>query len=80
MDTFSASNSGRHPTDLAGLSGARLVAVSETEKGKAWAESKIKSVIGGDPITARFMRQDFFVYEEILGGIVHDRQRVHLTS
>jgi putative DNA primase/helicase len=63
METFTASNSDRHPTDLAGLSGARLVAVSETEEGKAWAESKIKSITGGDRVSARFMRQDFFEYE-----------------
>jgi len=62
METFTASNSDRHPTDLAGLCGARLVAVSETEEGRAWAESKIKSITGGDEISARFMRQDFFDY------------------
>ena len=63
METFTASNSDRHTTDLAGLHGARHVGVSETEEGKAWAESKIKSVTGGDPVSARFMRQDFFEYE-----------------
>jgi putative DNA primase/helicase len=44
------------------LRGARLVAASETEEGRAWAEAKIKSMTGGDPITARFMRQDYFTY------------------
>lgn len=63
METFTASKSDGHPTDLAGLHGARHVGVSETEEGKAWAESKIKSVTGGDPVSARFMRQDFFEYE-----------------
>ena len=62
MDTFTVSKSDRHPTDLAMLRGARLVAVSETEEGQAWAESRIKQMTGGDPITARFMRQDFFSY------------------
>jgi putative DNA primase/helicase len=62
METFTASNGDRHPTDVAGLRGARLVAASETEEGRAWAEAKIKSMTGGDPITARFMRQDFFTY------------------
>ena len=62
MDTFVASKSDRHPTDLAGLRGARLVAASETEEGRAWAEAKIKAITGGDPISARFMRQDFFTY------------------
>ena len=62
METFIASNAERHPTDLAGLRGARLVTSQETEEGRRWAESKIKALTGGDPITARFMRQDFFTY------------------
>jgi putative DNA primase/helicase len=44
------------------LKGARLVSSSETEEGRAWAESRIKQMTGGDPISARFMRQDFFTY------------------
>jgi len=62
METFTASNSDKHPTDLAMLHGARLVTASETEAGKAWAEARIKQMTGGDPVTARFMRQDFFTY------------------
>lgn len=62
MDTFTASKSDRHPTDLAMLRGARLVTASETEEGRAWAESRIKQLTGGDLITARFMRQDFFTF------------------
>ena len=63
METFTESKSDRHPTDLAMLRGARLVLAQETEEGRAWAESKIKSLTGGDPITARYMRQDFFTFE-----------------
>ena len=62
MDTFTASGNDRHPTDLAMLKGSRLVSVSETEEGRAWAESRIKQLTGGDKISARFMRQDFFEY------------------
>ena len=62
METFTASPSDRHPTDLAMLRGARLVTAQETEEGRRWAESRIKAMTGGDPITARFMRQDFFTY------------------
>ena len=62
MDTFTASKNDRHPTDLAMLQHARLVTVSETEEGRAWAESRIKSLTGGDAITARYMRRDFFTY------------------
>ena len=62
METFTASKSERHPTDLAMLRGARLVTASETEEGRAWAEAKIKAMTGGDRVSARFMRQDFFQY------------------
>jgi putative DNA primase/helicase len=63
MDTFSASRDSKHPTDLAMLRGARLVTASETEEGKAWAEARIKQLTGGDEISARFMRQDFFTFK-----------------
>jgi len=63
METFTASQSERHPTDLAMLRGARVVMAQETEEGHRWAESKIKMMTGGDPVTARFMRQDFFTYQ-----------------
>jgi len=63
IDTFLENKSEKHPTDLAGLRGARLVTSIEVEKGKRWAEAKIKSLTGGDRIAARFMRQDFFEYK-----------------
>jgi len=63
MDSFTASRGDRHPTDLAMLRGARLVTVSETEEGRAWAESRIKQLTGGDPISARFMHKDFFTFQ-----------------
>jgi putative DNA primase/helicase len=63
MDTFTSSKSERHPTDLAMLKGARFVTASETEKGRPWAEARIKQLAGGDPITARFMRRDFFTFQ-----------------
>ena len=62
MDTFTASNSDKHPTDLAMLCGARLVTASETEEGRAWAEARIKQMTGGDRVTAHFMRQDNFSF------------------
>ena len=62
MDTFMETRSDRHPTDMAGLRGARFVAAIETEQGKRWAESKLKNLTGGDKISARFMRQDFFEF------------------
>ncbi|MEP3441204.1 MAG: phage/plasmid primase, P4 family [Sulfitobacter sp.] len=51
-----------HPEELARMDGARLAFASETEKGKAWAENRIKSLTGGDKITARHMRQNSFEF------------------
>jgi putative DNA primase/helicase len=62
IETFTESKSDRHPTDLAGLRGARMVTAIETEEGRHWAESRIKTLTGGDKIAARFMRQDFFEF------------------
>jgi putative DNA primase/helicase len=45
------------------LRGARMVTASETEEGRVWAESRIKQITGGDPITARFMQKDFFTFQ-----------------
>lgn len=63
ITTFIVSKHEQHPTDLASLRGARFVRCSEVEKGHQWAEAKIKLLSGGDPIKARFMRQDFFTYQ-----------------
>ena len=62
METFTASMNDRHPTELAGLVGARLVSSSETQEGRSWDEAKIKAITGGDPIAARYMHRDFFTY------------------
>src|SRR5262249_3016733 len=62
IETFTSTNTDRHPTDLASLRGARLVTAIETEEGRRWAESRIKTLTGGDKIAARFMRQDFFEF------------------
>ncbi|MCU0624012.1 MAG: phage/plasmid primase, P4 family, partial [Gemmatimonadaceae bacterium] len=52
----------RHSTEIAMLAGARLVTASEVEYGKAWHTTRIKSLTGGEPVTARFMRQDNFTF------------------
>lgn len=52
----------QHPTERAMLMGLRLAFASETEAGRQLAESTVKSLTGGDPITARFMRQDYFSF------------------
>lgn len=62
MEVLTASKYDRHPTEIAALRGARMVWASETEKGRAWAENRIKQLTGGDTLKARFMRQDEFTF------------------
>ncbi len=62
MTTFTESKMEKHPADIADLKDARLVISQETEEGRKWAESLIKSLTGGDPIKARYMRQNFFEF------------------
>ncbi len=80
IETFTASTSDRHPTDLAMLRGARLVTAQETEEGRRWAESRIKSMTGGDPITARFMRQDFFTFQPTFKLLIAGNHRPGLRG
>lgn len=63
MDMFVEQKFQSHPTDVAGLMGARMVTAQETQEGKRWDEQRLKSFTGGDSITARFMRQDEFTFK-----------------
>jgi putative DNA primase/helicase len=62
IETFTATQGESHPTDIAGLQGSRCVTAAETEDGRRWAGSKVKALTGGDTVTARFMRCDFFQF------------------
>ena len=50
------------PNDIAALVGKRLVTVSEVQEGCKWNEGLVKSVTGEDPISARFLHQEYFTY------------------
>lgn len=63
MHTLMVQKSGNSSTnDLAALVGKRFVAASESDVGARLAESKIKSMTGGDKIVCRHLYQDFFSY------------------
>jgi putative DNA primase/helicase len=62
MEVFIESKTDRQPTEIAMLRGARLVVASETQAGRNWNEARIKALTGGDRISARFMRGDFFEF------------------
>jgi putative DNA primase/helicase len=80
IETFTASHTDRHTTELAALRGARLVTSTETEEGRRWAESRIKMLTGGDPIRARFMRQDEFEFEPQLKLLISGNHKPGLRS
>jgi len=61
-ETFTAGRGDRHETELARLQGARLVIAQEVQSGRSWNEARIKAITGGDLITARYMRQDYFSF------------------
>ena len=48
------------PNDIARLRGVRFVSAVETSEGKRLAEATVKQLTGGDTISARFMRGEWF--------------------
>ena len=52
-----------HPTMQAQLRGVRFAPAQETEKKFQLAEALVKQLTGGDRVTARYMREDFFSFE-----------------
>jgi putative DNA primase/helicase len=69
-ETFTSSPNDKHPADLAALVGVRLVVAPEVERGRRWAESRLKSFTAGDPISARVMRGDPFTFRPVAKVIV----------
>lgn len=63
FDTFLERQPGQATNDLARLAGARFVRASEPDEGAVLSESVVKQATGGEPITARFHRQEFFEFK-----------------
>lgn len=62
IESLSGKGAGGIPNDIAALAGARYVTVSETPEGAKLNESLVKDLTGGDTITARFLRHEFFSF------------------
>jgi putative DNA primase/helicase len=60
-----ARNNRNASNDIAALRGARLVKVSEFDDGERLAEAQIKTLTGGDPVTCRYLYQEYFTYTPI---------------
>jgi P4 family phage/plasmid primase-like protien len=52
----------QHETEIARLTGMRMVVCSEVSDEDRFDEVKVKQLTGGDTLTARFMRQDHFSF------------------
>lgn len=48
--------------DVARLDGARFVSAVESEEGQQLAESLVKQITGGEKMSARFLRQEYFEF------------------
>jgi P4 family phage/plasmid primase-like protien len=53
------------PNDIAKLVGKRFVTSSESGEAKRLNEARVKALTGRDPITARFLRQEFFTFSPV---------------
>jgi putative DNA primase/helicase len=62
-DMLMAKRNEGHPTDRASLFGKRLVVAIEVEEGRRLNETIVKELTGGDDITARRMREDFWTFK-----------------
>ena len=61
FDTFLSRGKGdKIPNDLARMKGARFVSAIEAGENRKFNEPLLKSIVGSDPITARFLRQEYF--------------------
>lgn len=80
IDVFLESHVDRHPTEIAKLHGAHLVMVHETREGRRWDEAKIKSLTGGDRVTARFMHKDEFEFVPRFKPVFAGNHEPHLRS
>jgi putative DNA primase/helicase len=60
---------GRVPNDVARMNGRRMLQASEPKAGKGLDEAKIKGLTGGETVTARYMRGEFFEFKPV--GTIH---------
>jgi len=79
-EVFLEAHGDRHPTELAMLAGPRLVVAQEIDDGRQWALSRIKTMTGGDPIRARFMRGDFFEFQPVFKLVLAANHRPGLRN
>jgi len=80
FEVFAETRSEQHPAGLAALARKRLVTASEIESGQVFAESRIKAITGGEEISARFMRQNFFTFKPKFKAMIAANHRPALRN
>ncbi|PGW47586.1 phage/plasmid primase, P4 family [Bacillus thuringiensis] len=61
-DTFIKKKETGANNDIARLVGSRFVSAIESEDGEQLSEAFVKQITGGEPVLARFLRQEFFEF------------------
>jgi putative DNA primase/helicase len=80
QETFTETKNDQHPCAVAALQSVRLAHTTETEKSSRFAESRIKQLTGGDKITARYMRQNFFEFSPQFKVLIAGNHKPRLSS
>ena len=80
MTTLIETRYEEHPTEIAKLWGARLAVATETKEGNYWDTGRIKALTGGDQLSGRFMRQDFFDFDPTHKLVVSSNNRPNLAQ
>jgi len=66
VETLMASSvDGRIPNDVARMMGKRFLQASETKAGKSLDEQRLKQLTGGDTVSARYMRGEWFDFRPV---------------
>ncbi|MGH1142119.1 phage/plasmid primase, P4 family [Bacillus pseudomycoides] len=61
-DTFIKKKETGANNDIARLVGSRFVSAIESEEGEQLSEAFVKQITGGEPVLARFLRQEYFEF------------------
>ncbi|MEE9315449.1 MAG: phage/plasmid primase, P4 family [Rhizobiaceae bacterium] len=70
----------QHTTSIARINGKRFVVANETKENRKWDQQRLKQLTGGDPIIARYMRQDDFQFDPKLKLMVVGNHQPSVSS
>ncbi len=79
-EVFTETRNEQHPCAVAALQSVRLALTSETEKASRFAEARLKQMTGGDKLTARYMRQNFFEFSPQFKVLIAGNHKPRLNS